>query len=186
MALNWIAGVKCGPVSIYPVFPDIPAFVLLILVLPCLSWPKTSINFGASIKLSHLVLERQSVNMVNRVCRDCPIPNCGAKYLVKLSNHLADVHLLDPMDRRKHLQEAKLQPRVKVIVYVDSRPDKPNRQTWDQRDIFYEFSVPRKRQTAQRPKAKPSRKRGKLGKQVEQRKIKQNTTKVSATHTLRE
>ena len=26
-------------------------------------------------------------NMVKRVCRDCPIPHCGAKYLVKLSSH---------------------------------------------------------------------------------------------------
>ena len=38
----------------------------------------------------------QTVNMVyKRVCRDCPIPGCGAKYLVILANHLADVHQLD-------------------------------------------------------------------------------------------
>ena len=60
--------------------------------------------------------------MVNRVCRDCPIPGCGAKYLVKLSNHLTDVHGLDYTERRKILQEAKLQPKIKVITY-DSDED---------------------------------------------------------------
>ena len=55
--------------------------------------------------------------MAKRVCRDCPIPNCGAKYLVKLSNHLADVHELDYINRRKWLQEAKLQPKVRVMIY---------------------------------------------------------------------
>jgi len=34
------------------------------------------------------LLRSRTVNMAKRVCRDCPIPNCGAKYLVKLSNHL--------------------------------------------------------------------------------------------------
>ena len=36
-----------------------------------------------------------------------PIPGCGAKYLVRLGNHLADVHQLDHTQRRKYLQEAK-------------------------------------------------------------------------------
>ena len=58
--------------------------------------------------------------MVNRVCRNCPIPGCGAKYLVKLSNHLADVHALDCQERRKWLQEARLQPKVKIMTYEDS------------------------------------------------------------------
>ena len=53
----------------------------------------------------------------SRSCRDCPIPECGAKYLVKLSNHLADVHGLSCDERRKWLQESKLQPIVKVIQY---------------------------------------------------------------------
>lgn len=48
--------------------------------------------------------------MVKRLCLDCPIPNCGAKYLVKLPNHLADVHHLDCIQQRTWLQEAKLQP----------------------------------------------------------------------------
>ena len=52
-----------------------------------------------------------------RVCRNCPISWCGAKYLVRLANHLADVHQLDHIQRRQYLQEAKLQPKVKVVVY---------------------------------------------------------------------
>ena len=60
----------------------------------------------------------RTVNMVyKRVCRDCPIQGCGAKYLVRLANHLADVHKLDHTQRRNYLQEAKLQPKVKVIIY---------------------------------------------------------------------
>ena len=54
-------------------------------------------------------LRSRTVNMAKRVCRDCPIPNCGVKYFVKLSNHLTDVHELDYINRRKCLKEAKLQ-----------------------------------------------------------------------------
>ena len=53
------------------------------------------------------------------MCRDCPVPNCGARYLVKLSNNLTDVHELDYYQRRKWLQEAKLQPKVKIMIYDD-------------------------------------------------------------------
>ena len=59
--------------------------------------------------------------MTKRVCRDCPIPNCGAKYLVRLSNHLTGVHGLDYINRRKWLQEAKLQPKVRVMIYLAKR-----------------------------------------------------------------
>ena len=41
----------------------------------------------------------------------------GGKYLVRLAKHLADVHQLDHIQRRQYLQEAKLQPKVKVVVY---------------------------------------------------------------------
>ena len=64
------------------------------------------------------VFSHQTVNMVyKRICRNCPIPSCGAKHLVSLANHLADVHQLDHIQRRQYLQEAKLQPKVKVVVY---------------------------------------------------------------------
>ena len=47
------------------------------------------------------------------------------KYLaiVRLANHLADVHQLDHIQRRHYLQEAKLQPKVKVVVYAESEAD---------------------------------------------------------------
>ena len=62
------------------------------------------------------LLRPRTVNMTKRVCRNCPIPNCGAKYLVRLSNHLTDEHGLDYINRRKWLQEAKLQPKARVII----------------------------------------------------------------------
>ena len=55
------------------------------------------------------------------MCRDCPIPICGAKYLVRLSNNLTDVHGLDYINRRKWLQEAKVQPKVRVMIYPAKR-----------------------------------------------------------------
>ena len=47
------------------------------------------------------------------------------KYLaiVRLANHLADVHQLDHIQRRHYLQEAKLQSKVKVVVYAESEAD---------------------------------------------------------------
>ena len=52
--------------------------------------------------------------MSQRVCKNCPVPICGAKYLVKLSNHLAQVHNLTPNQRKHYLQEARLQ-KFKVV-----------------------------------------------------------------------
>ena len=75
---------------------------------------------------SHRTVNR-FLNMVyKRVCRNCPISWCGAKYLVRLANHLADVHQLDHIQRRQYLQEAKLQPKVKVVVY-ESEADNPGK-----------------------------------------------------------
>ena len=67
------------------------------------------------------LLRSRTVNMAKRVCRDCPVPNCGAKYLVKLSHHLTDVHELSYINRRKWLQEAKLQPKVREMIYSAKR-----------------------------------------------------------------
>ena len=41
--------------------------------------------------------------------------------VVKLSNHLSDVHELDYINRRKWVQETKLQPKVKVMIYSAKR-----------------------------------------------------------------
>ena len=94
--------------------------------------------------------------MVKRVCRDCPIPNCGAKYLVKLSNHLTDVHYLDYIQRRKWLQEAKLQPKIRVVIYpAKTSQDQefrmrskskttPLKQQQEKDTVLYQISTPRK------------------------------------------
>ena len=66
-------------------------------------WPFCPVLFPLcpshkSLKFAGTVLflpRPPTVNMTKRVCRDCPIPNCGAKYLVRLSTHLTDVHALD-------------------------------------------------------------------------------------------
>ena len=87
--------------------------------------------------------------MTKRVCRDCPIPNCGAKYLVKLSNHLTNVHGLDYINRRKWLQEAKLQPKVRVMIYPAKRSQvlRPSThlsvQEEEKDTIVYHLSTPR-------------------------------------------
>ena len=52
----------------------------------------------------------------------------GAKYLVRLANHLADVHQLDQIKQRQYLHEAKRQSRVKVVVY-ESEADNSGKKT---------------------------------------------------------
>ena len=60
------------------------------------------------------VFIHRTVNMVyKRVCRNCPISSCGAKYLVRLANHLADVHQLDHIQRGQYLQEANCNLKLK-------------------------------------------------------------------------
>ena len=57
------------------------------------------------------VFNHRTVNMVYKtVCRNDFIG--GARYLVRLANHLADVHQLDHIKRRQYVQEAKLHPNV--------------------------------------------------------------------------
>ena len=92
--------------------------------------------------------------MVKRVCRDCPVPDCGAKYLVRLANHLADVHLLDVNQRRKYLQEAKLQPKLKFIAYQNITDENSANNTPKQQERVYEVSQPRQCDIRKRAKTK--------------------------------
>ena len=72
------------------------------------------------------------------------MPDCGAKYLVRLANHLADVHLLDTDQRRKYLQEAKLQPKVKFVVYQNTIDENnANISIPKQQERVYKLSQPR-------------------------------------------
>ena len=50
-------------------------------------------------------------------------------YLVRLANHLSDVHQLDHIQRRQYLQEAKLQPKVKVVVYESKADNSEQKKT---------------------------------------------------------
>ena len=98
----------------------------LVLAFQAWLWPFWPV-FGLSDTLYNLTICEKDVTVVfiyrtvkmvyKRVCRNCPISSCGAKYLVRLANHLADVHQLDHIERRQYLEEAKLQPKVKVVVY---------------------------------------------------------------------
>ena len=107
-----------GPfVSFCPFWPGFGLPGMVMAFLACV-WPFWhSITWLFAEKMSVVFIHR-TVNMVyKRVSRNCPISSCGAKYLARLANHLADVHQLDHIQRRQYLQEAKLQPKVKVVVY---------------------------------------------------------------------
>ena len=57
------------------------------------------------------------VNMKKLKCKHCPIPGCGSKYLVRLANHLTQVHELTELERKYWLQFAKLQNTNAIRVY---------------------------------------------------------------------
>lgn len=46
--------------------------------------------------------------MMQRRRKDCPVPGCSKTQLLRLANHLADVHLLTSEERKPWLQKAKL------------------------------------------------------------------------------
>ena len=131
------------------------------------------------------VSHRRTVNMVyKRVCRNCPIQGCGAKYLVRLANHLADVHKLDHTQRRNYLQEAKLQPKVKVIIYdntEDNGKDSGECSTGEalsstgreEQRTVYHVSTPRE------PKALPQFKACDVGKTTKTMKHRRRTKHLS-------
>ena len=55
--------------------------------------------------------------MGKRVCRYCPVPGCHSKFLVRLANHLTQVHELSEIERKYWLQFAKLQNTNAIRVY---------------------------------------------------------------------
>ena len=146
-------------------------FVSFGLVLAFLAWlwPFGPV-FGLSDTLYYLtifskkmsfVFSRRTVNMVyKRVCRNCPISSCWAKYLVRLANHLAGVYQLDHIQRRQYLQEAKVQPKVKVVVYeseVDNSGKNHSTSTRNPvqtQETVYELSRSRRNEASFEAKAK--------------------------------
>ena len=126
----------------------------------CLAFLTLYITWLFAKKIS-LVFIHRTVNMVyKRVCRKCPISSCGAKYLVRLANHLADVHQLDHIQRRQYLQEAKLQPKVKVVVYESEADNSGKNHSTSTRspvqtqETVYELSRSRRNEASFEAKAK--------------------------------
>ena len=58
-----------------------------------------------------------TVNMKKLNCKHYPIPGCASKFLVRLANHLAQVHELSEIERKYWLQFAKLQNTKMIRVY---------------------------------------------------------------------
>ena len=112
------------------------------------------------------MFSHRTVNMVyKRVCRNCLISSYGAKYLARLANHLADVHQLDHIQRKQYLQEAKLQPKVKVVVYeseADNSGKNHYRNPVQTQDTVYELSRSLRNKATFKAKAKrPTREQDK-------------------------
>ena len=122
------------------------------------------------------VFIHRTVNMVyKRVCRNCPISSCGAKYLVRLANHLADVHQLDHIQRRQYLQEAKLQPKVKVVVYESEANNSGKNHSTSTRkpvqtqETVYELSRSRRNEASFKAKAKRTTAKNKTNRKKQSR-----------------
>ena len=122
------------------------------------------------------VFIHRTVNMVyKRVCRNCPISSCGAKYLVRLANHLADVHQLDHIQRRQYLQEAKLQPKVKVVVYESEADNSGKNHSTSTRnpvqtqETVYELSRSRRNEASFKAKAKRTTAKNKTNRKKQSR-----------------
>ena len=50
-------------------------------------------------------------------CKHCPVPDCQSTFLVRLANHLSQVHEFSELERKYWLQFAKLQTIKMVRVY---------------------------------------------------------------------
>ena len=79
--------------------PFYPYNVLFVLCCPFCPSHKL-LKFTGTV-LNLFLLRSRTVDMAKRGGRDCPIPNCGTKYIVKLSNHPTDVHELDYINQSK-------------------------------------------------------------------------------------
>ena len=112
-----------------------------------------------------------------RVSINCQISWRGAKYLVRLANHLADVHQLDHIQRRQYLQEAKLQPKVKVVVYESEADNSGKNHSTSTRspvqtqETVYELSRSRRNKVSFKAKAKRTTTKNKTIKRKETKKV---------------
>ena len=78
-----------------PFLPDLPL--------------KINNKFRVANSFTQLVSNIRPVSMKKLKCKHCPIPGCHSKFLVRLANHLTQVHELSEIERKYWLQFAKLQ-----------------------------------------------------------------------------
>ena len=86
-----------------PFLPDLPL--------------KINNKFRVANSFTQLVSNIRPVSMKKLKCKHCPIPGCHSKFLVRLANHLTQVHELSEIERKYWLQFAKLQNTNAIRVY---------------------------------------------------------------------
>ena len=88
-------------------------FLPFLLDLPL----KINNKFRVANSFTQLVSNIRPVSMKKLKCKHCPIPGCRSKFLVRLANHLTQVHELSDIERKYWLQFAKLQNTNAIRVY---------------------------------------------------------------------
>ena len=86
-----------------PFLPDLPL--------------KINNKFRVANSFTQLVSNIRPVSMKKLKCKHCPILGCGSKFLVRLANHLTQVHELSEIERKYWLQFAKLKNTNAIRVY---------------------------------------------------------------------
>ena len=86
-----------------PFLPDLPL--------------KINNKFRVANSFTQLVANIRPVSMKKLKCKHCSIPGCHSKFLVRLANHLTQVHELSEIERKYWLQFAKLQNTNAIRVY---------------------------------------------------------------------
>ena len=93
-----------------------PKFCLLCPWCP-VAPSKVNEKFRVANSFIQLVSNFRTVKMKKLKCRRCPVPGCGSKFLVRLANHLDQVHELSEIERKHCLQFAKLKKTNAIRVY---------------------------------------------------------------------
>ena len=86
-----------------PFLPDLPL--------------KINNKFRVANSFTQLVSNIRPVSIKKLKCKHCPKPGCHSKFLVRLANHLTQVHELSEIERKYWLQFAKLQNTNAIRVY---------------------------------------------------------------------
>ena len=134
----------------------------------CLAFLTLYITWIFAMKMSFLFSHR-TVNMVyNRVCRNCPISSCGAQYLVRLANHLADVYQLDHIQRRQFLKLKSSFTKVKRII-PEKNHSTNTRNPVQTQETVYKLSRSRRDEGSFKAKAKRTTKKNKTNRKKQRK-----------------